>query len=162
MFNNMKKATMRALRIEHIEKYDDIPDVNFFLIREYFRRVAIMFSFLEGKHTPSPRFDCCRILGIECQQSIGMEIDKLRSTLIEKTGNAYIAAYLIEYIKWNYFIDLKNAIAVKNRDVFEPLIRIFENGCTIGFHHGEFMVGKYSLGKINVAKEITNKPFIFT
>lgn len=50
-------------------------------------------------------------------------------------------------------------ISNKYSDLYEPLIRIFEAGFSVGFRHGEFMVGTYSLGKIDIQNERMNDVF---
>ena len=82
MLNYMEKSIKRVLSISSVDKYDDISDVNFFLVREYFRRVAIMFTFLDKYYIPSPIFDCYKIFDMEYQVVVHKEIDEIKEEVL--------------------------------------------------------------------------------
>ncbi len=48
---------------------------------------------------------------------------------------------VIDYLKFAYIIGEGNEVASKNKDVYEPLIKLFERGGQFNIHHGEYIAG---------------------
>ena len=153
----MNKAVERVLNIKCISHSDDVPDINFHLIREFFRRVSEMLYELKINNINLPIFSCESILNDKLPTAILDDIDNISVVIDEKFPYAYVRVYLVEYIKWNAFVDIENKIAIKYINIYEPLIRIFESGFSVGISKGEFMVGAYSISKVNIKNQRMNK-----
>ncbi len=157
----MNKAVERVLNIKCISHSDDVPDINFHLIREFFRRVSEMLYELEINNITLPIFSCESMLNDKLPTAISDDLSNVTVVIDERFPYAYVRVYLIEYIKWNAFIDIGNEIAMKYFNIYEPLIRIFESGSSVGSRHGEFMIGDFSIGRVNLENERQREIYYF-
>lgn len=90
------------------------------LSKEYLRRASI---FLQ--HYPGP----CRYPFIIISNSIAksqVSIDELQ--ILKDIDNSYVKVIVTSYLELNALIDEGNQIAIHNRDLFEPAIKLYERG----------------------------------
>jgi len=103
------------------------------LSKEYLRRASIFFQY-----HPSP----CRYPFIIISNSITksqVSVDELQ--ILKEIDNSYVREIATSYLELNALIDEENQIAIDNKDLFEPAIKLYERG-------GHFFI---RAGYLNVA-----------
>lgn len=104
---------------------------------------------------------CSLIFGFREDDNTAMEKKDFKKSLI-KCGWTIIK--LCEcYLEWSYLVDVKNEIAIKYNNLYEPIIKLFERGGKISYHKNELICGKigwprncYTLPRKVFIKKISN------
>ncbi|WP_339178182.1 hypothetical protein MHB43_23300 [Paenibacillus sp. FSL H8-0317] len=103
------------------------------LSKEYLRRASIFFQYYSGP---------CRYPFIIISNSITksqVSVDELQ--ILKEIHNSYVREIVTSYLELNALIDEGNKIAIDNKDLFEPVIKLYERG-------GHFFI---RAGYLNVA-----------
>ena len=90
------------------------------LSKEYLRRASIFFQYYPGP---------CRYPFIIITNSITksqVSVDELQ--ILKEIDNRYVSEIVTSYIELNALIDEGNQIAIDNKDLFEPAIKLYERG----------------------------------
>lgn len=91
-----------------------------YLCREYLRRATKFLKEYPG--TCVPPFIMISNSISEPQENIDM-LD-----ILKKINNSYHRALVMSYLELCALIDEKNPIAINNKDLFEPAIKLYERG----------------------------------
>jgi len=112
------------------------------LVNEYLRRAA-QFAQVTSIETARPFFDAAKAIGRE--DAVPSEaIDELRGS-IGRSANVFAWRICELYLSWCALVDSEEPTAIRFHDLFEPLILLFERGGELGFHHGELLVGRFTV-----------------
>lgn len=102
-------------RIGEIERKSNVQ-----LCKEYLRRTAIFFRTYPGK---------CVYPFISISNSItSPQVNIEGIELINEVKNSYQKAIVTSFLELNALIDEGNQIAIENKDLFEPVIKLYERG----------------------------------
>ncbi|HED5887554.1 TPA: hypothetical protein R5S02_002729 [Salmonella enterica] len=157
MQSNFENAYQRIINIGDVNYSENVEDINFHLIRNYFKQIINIKKALHEKKINSV-FKLSEVFNSDISPEYQEKIDKVRKILSDRGYDACTIIILVDYLKWNYYLDQGNNIAIAHRDIHEPLIKIIENGCVVGRnHHGEIMVGSFSIGTLSSVLKMANQ-----
>ncbi|EDQ7230607.1 hypothetical protein XL92_004103 [Salmonella enterica subsp. enterica] len=157
MQSNFENAYQRIINIGDVNHSENIEDVNFYLIRNYFKQIVNTNKTLHEKKINSV-FRLSEVFSTDISPEYQEKIDKVRKILSGREYDACTIMILVDYLKWNYYLDQGDNIAVTHRDIHESLIKIIENGYVVGRnHHGEIMVGNFSIGTLSSVLKIASE-----
>jgi hypothetical protein len=142
----MKAAMKRIKAIPPLRHSEYVSDKAGDLATEYLRRVAVMAQSLPS-WSGGPFFNPTTVTSSELGSDIESEIRAVVSEDIEPNG--YVRRLYLDYIKWQAYVEMGDPVACSHPDVYEPLIRLFEQGHPLGFHHGDLMVGAFAIPLTN-------------
>lgn len=163
MQSDFENAYQRILNIGDVNYTDNVEDINFFHVRHYFKKIVGANKTLHEKINSV--FRLSEIFINDVSPEYQRKIDTIRNIISKRGYDAYTIMILIDYLKWSYYIDQDNSIALNHRDIHESLIKIIESGCAVGRnHHGEIMVGNFSIGTLSsvlkmASQEIDNNDY---
>lgn len=138
----MKNSIQRVRAIPTLHANNEASTFDVALAREYLRRVALMAKSLSG-WTGGPFFDTAAIAEADLDLQTKSEIETAINA--EMQPNAYVRRLCVDYLKWQAYVEAGNLIACSYADIYEPLLKLFERGQSIGFHHGELIVGSFAI-----------------
>jgi hypothetical protein len=142
MENEMKNSIQRVRAIRSLVGSNEASAFDVALAREYLRRVALMAKSLAG-WTGGPFFDTTAVAAADLDVRIKSEIEAAVNAEIQP--NAYVRRLCVDYLKWRAYVDAGNPTACAHANIYEPLMRLFERGHSIGLHHGELIVGSFAI-----------------
>lgn len=142
MENKLRNAIQRVRTIGFANNPNEASAFDVVLAREYLRRVALMAISTSG-WTGGPFFDAAKVVAADLDTQVKLEIEAAVSEVA--LPNAYVRKLCVDYIKWHAYRDAGHPLACSYADVYEPLLMLFERGQSIGFHHGELIVGSYAI-----------------
>lgn len=111
---------------------------NVALAKEFLRRAALIIKEY-NLDVKFPFFSAAKAIG----KSQQIDIEKVCSQ-INTLNNTFLRRACECYIEWASLTDEGEPAAMKFPDLYEPLIKLFERGGSIGIHHGEVIVGKFA------------------
>ena len=162
MASFFENALQRVSEIGEIVQDSNVDDVNFYLAREYFRRLGVMLNEITDANQLSSLFQASSIIKSELPDTYLEQLSKIKSSLREERKyNAYVVSLLIDYLKWSLYIDLGNPISIGYPDIYEPIFKVLEKGHAIGRYKGEFMIGDFSIGRIDLEEARQREIYYF-
>lgn len=136
LIGNFEKAKKRVQNINwEIRNYDKPSHA--VLVTEFIRRGNI---FLDSNSIGDNRraiFNAVEIVQFDVPSHI-------KENYIEQDNSNidWVVEYLCTYyIDWAYAVDQELPIALKFHDLYDPIIKLFERGGRIGYHHNELICG---------------------
>lgn len=97
------------------------------LVREYLRRASIFHNNYPGK---------CLYPFLMISNSITSPKTNIEEIqILYEVNNSYHRALVTSYLELNALIDEGNQVAIDNKDLFEPVIKLYERGGI--FYRGE-------------------------
>ena len=129
---------------------------NVLLVKEYLRRAA-QFAHVVSVDGSRPFFDPAKAIGKE--QLVPLTtITALRESL-GRSANSFAWRICECYLSLCALVDAEEPTPVQFRDLFEPLVLLFERGGQLGFHHGELVVGRYGMPFHNWREMMSLQPY---
>lgn len=102
------------------------------LVREYFRRLRVFLDYL-NKDSNYPYIDPVELIQKESNLKYE-EVEELCKNI--KQINGIPKSFCMMHIIWNSMVDQGDPIAIKFKDLFEPLINLFQKGGYWSTEHG--------------------------
>lgn len=136
MFDDAKRKVFE-INWSNIGKIDKISNIA--LAKEYLRRASVLLkqNSLTAKF---PFFNASKVVSGDTQIDILKICPEFES--LEQNMAKFVCQW---YLEWAILIENGNSVAIEHKDLYEPLIKLFQRGGYIGLHHGDVAVGKYTL-----------------
>jgi hypothetical protein len=125
---------------------------NVALAKEYIRRAALLVKTY-SLNVKFPFYSAAQAIGKSQQIDIVGICPQL-----ENLDNAFVKRFCECYLEWAFLTDTKEPAAIQFCDLYEPLIKLFERGGTIGLHHGEVVVGRYAFPLVHWSSLALEEP----
>ncbi|MGO4532716.1 hypothetical protein AB4Z30_26835 [Paenibacillus sp. 2TAF8] len=139
MNSNFEQARKRIKNINWDNKSLDKPS-HTILVTEFIRRGNIFLDFNSKDDNRRAVFNATEVIDYE----IPAHIKEGCNGLIEANVD-WITEYLCTfYLEWAYVLDKQMPIALKFQDLYDPIIKLFERGGRISYHHNELVCGKHA------------------
>jgi hypothetical protein len=138
----MKKAMQRVSAIPPLGRSDGTSSFDADLAREYLRRAALMAKSLPNWEG-GPFFNPAVVTLSDLSATLISEIEAVITS--DSQPNGFVRRICRDYIKWQAYIDKGNPVATSFPEVYEPLLKLFERGQSFGMHHGELIIGGFSI-----------------
>ena len=107
------------------------------LVIEYARRVAMLKSNNPNLQISHPLFFKAEtVFGIEIRQDV-LEV----CPVLKEIKNSYVKGVCLEYLKFAYLVGEAHPIAMGHKDLYDPLIKLYERNGLFGLHNGEIVTG---------------------
>lgn len=137
----MTKLTQALNRIEQINwnnTQENKPSYTI-LINEFLSRGNTFRDIYERENTTRLAvFSAAQIINASIPEDIHAIIDNK-----DLVKHGWTMASLCQYyLEWSYLIDMKNEVAIEYRDLYEPIIKLFERGGKISYHQNELICGR--------------------
>lgn len=136
LIGNFEKAKKRVRNINWEIKNYDKPS-HAVLVTEFIRRGNI---FLDSNSIGDNRraiFNAVEIIQFDVPSHIKENYIEQDNVNID-----WVVEYLCTYyIDWAYAVEQEIPIALKFHDLYDPIIKLFERGGRIGYHHNELICG---------------------
>lgn len=127
-------------RIRNInwEYEDDFRPSHPLLAAEFFRRGNLFLDYIHKD--PDSRFtvfSAIHEIGADLPINIKETCPELEQITIGWTAQYFCTFYL----EWAYLVDQGEPIAVQFQDLYDPIIKLYERGGRIYYHHHELICG---------------------
>lgn len=108
------------------------------LVTEFIRRGNLFLDLNSKDDNRRTVFNAAEILNF----NIPFHVKEECSGLVN--GNVdWVIEYLCTfYLEWAYVVDKQVPIALQFHDLYDPIIKLFERGGRISYHHNELVCGK--------------------
>ncbi|MGA8942086.1 MAG: hypothetical protein WB502_05125, partial [Thermoactinomyces sp.] len=123
------------------------------LVAEFIRRGNLFLDYIH--YNPDNRravFSAAQKLEIDLPIDIEETCIELKQIKLATTR-----ALCTFYLEWAYLVDKGEPIAVKFKDLYDPIIKLYEKGGIISYHHNELICGHYGFA-VNTARILRNSP----
>ncbi len=126
---------LNRIEFDKISMTNRKSDMN--LVIEYARRVAVLKNDYPNLQITHPLFFKAEtVFGVEISQDM-----LVVCPVLKEVKNSYIKGVCLEYLKFVYLIDEAHPIATEHKDLYEPLIKLYERNGLFGLHNGEVVAG---------------------
>lgn len=137
MNTNFKQANERIKNINWENKNVDKPS-HAILVTEFIRRGNVFLDFNSKDDNRRAIFNAAEIINFDIPAQIKEECNKLLNLNLD-----WVTEYLCTfYLEWAYVVDKQIPIAMKFHDLYDPIIKLFERGGRISYHHNELVCGR--------------------
>lgn len=137
--SNVEQAIRRIRNINWENKSVDKPSFEV-LVTEFIRRGNVFLDSISKDDNRRAIFNATEIVQFEIPDHIKEHYVEQDNINID-----WVTEYLCNfYIEWAYVADKQLPIALKFPDLYDPIIKLFERGGRIGYHHSELVCGKYA------------------
>ncbi|NPC93892.1 hypothetical protein HOO54_17135 [Bacillus sp. WMMC1349] len=110
------------------------------LVREFIRRGNIFLDFKFKDNNRRAVFNAAKEINMEIPDHIKEKCTELVNVNID-----WVTEYLCTfYLEWAYVVDKQLPIALDLYDLYDPIIKLFERGGRISYHHNEIVCGKHA------------------
>lgn len=109
------------------------------LLFEFLRRGSLFLDFLSVDENSRPA-----VFSASEKSDIHLSIDvvKICSELELIKNESLVKWTCLNYLEWAFLADQNIPIALEFQNLYEPVIKLFERGGKIRYHHGELVCGK--------------------
>lgn len=108
------------------------------LVTEFIRRSNIFLDFNSKDNNRRVVFNAAEVINFDIPDGIKEECAELLNVNVD-----WITEYLCTfYLQWAYVVDKQVSIALKFHELYDPIIKLFERGGRISYHHNELVCGK--------------------
>lgn len=112
------------------------------LVSEFFRRGKIFLDEMDSNKKPVV-FRAAQVAGIDLPVNI-----KETSLELNQRKIGWLAEYFCTfYLEWQYLVDQRIPEALQYQDLYDPIIKLYERGGRIHFHHHELICGNYGFAR---------------
>lgn len=139
MSSNFKQAKERIKNI-HWESTGIYKNSYAILVTEFIRRGNIFLDFNMKDDNRRAVFNATEIINFETPIPIKEEINVLVNVNVDWVTE-YLCAF---YLEWAYVVDKQVPVALQFHDLYDPIIKLFEKGGRISYHHNELICGKHA------------------
>lgn len=137
--SNLEQAKERIKSINWESNTMDKPSYAI-LVTEFIRRGNIFMDFNSKEDNRRAVFNAAEIINFDVPVHIKEEFNKLVNEDID-----WVTKYLCTfYLEWSYVVDQQLPIALQFHDLYDPIIKLFERGGRISYHHNELVCGKHA------------------
>lgn len=111
------------------------------LVAEFIRRGNLFLDYMnQDQENRRAVFNAPELVNAHIPVSIK---DNYNDT-IEKIPGGWVSKYMCTfYLEWAFLIDQKNPVAQLFTDIYDPVIKLYERGGVISYHHNELICGQY-------------------
>ncbi|KQX51359.1 MULTISPECIES: hypothetical protein [unclassified Paenibacillus] len=124
----------------------DQSEVDVSLVREYFRRLAVFLDYL-SVGSNYPYIDPVKLINREASINYDDVLEICPN--VNKAPNGVTKALCVTHVIWRSIADEGDPIAIEYKDLFKPLIILFQRGGTWHTHHGMLDVSNRYLCFLN-------------
>ncbi|MEK3876428.1 Imm3 family immunity protein [Paenibacillus sp. FSL M7-0420] len=142
MKTNLEQAKERILGIDWKIVSVDKPS-HVILVTEFIRRGNMFLDFNSKDNNRRAVFNASEIIDFRMPDSIKEENSRLLSVQLDWTTE-YLCDF---YLEWAYAMDKEVLIAHQFHDLYDPIIKLFERGGRISYHHNELICGNHAWGR---------------
>ncbi|MEY8747012.1 hypothetical protein AB9M62_48600 [Bacillales bacterium AN1005] len=139
MNSNFEQASERIKNINWENNGVDKPSYAI-LVTEFIRRGNIFLDFNSKDDNRRAVFNAAEIINFDTPAHIKEECNGVVNANVDWVTE-YLCAF---YLEWAYVIDKQMPIALEFHDLYDPIIKLFERGGRISYHHNELVCGKHA------------------
>ncbi|MFD2408566.1 hypothetical protein [Paenibacillus rhizoplanae] len=139
MKTNFEQAKKRILNIDWNLVSIDKPS-HVILVTEFIRRGNIFLDFNSKDNNRRAIFNASEIIDFSMPETIKEENSRFISVNLDWTTE-YLCDF---YLEWSYAMDNEVPIALQFHDLYDPIIKLFERGGRISYHHNELVCGNHA------------------
>lgn len=153
MNNNYNHAKERLDNIKWSEIGKNNEVWHIILVSEYFRRISRLQMDLSSERFIPPYYPYSLAELLESKFNINrpnIDIYEIVPEVKETTNYIMCGYYCKYYIELAILLDRNEPLAVKYKDIYEPLIKLFESGGYFHQHDGLIYTGGGGLPRCNV------------
>jgi len=149
MENTFNKALERIRNINYdSDKAFEISgnESSGLLVSEFLRRGNTFRDLYDNKESRYPIFSAADVINEKIPEEITELIETSMSEGLLKYSwtTQYVCKW---YLEWMYLNSIRVEMALLYADLYEPMIRLYERGGGVGFHHAEFTCGRFAWSK---------------
>ncbi|ETT30261.1 MULTISPECIES: hypothetical protein [unclassified Paenibacillus] len=138
MKSNFEQAKKKIMNMNWKNNGIDKPSY-IILVTEFIRRGNIFLDFNSKDDNRRAVFNAAEVINFDTPAHIKEECNALVNSNV-----GWVTEYLCTfYLEWAYVVDKKTPVALKFHDLYDPIIKLFERGGRISYHHNELVCGKH-------------------
>lgn len=142
MSQSIDDTVSRVLALAPIDGRGDPSEPDVLLLRQYLGNVDALAGAVAAWNG-GPFFDPRKVIGRDVTPRHARIVNEVDGRLIRQDG--YVKRQCIAAVLWAIYLDEGERLACEHEDLFEPLLRLFENGIGFTIHHGEILIGRFAL-----------------